>query len=246
MNCEEVQQLLPQYATGSLDVDQTAEVRAHLESRCPACGAALAEIQWAIELFPGSLKPMQPSPAVKQKLMAMVEHGNQPPAVPARMMQALCFAMAACILLLAGGIYFLLMANRDLTASLAERNSRIAQLDKMDRFAGAADLNLVELAGQKSNAHGHILYDPADHYWRVYIFDLQPPPINHVYELWAITPDNKKLPAGTFTVDAHGNAVYTGTVPGTVAAAAVTDEPAPGTNSPTGTIQLLGKINGGT
>jgi anti-sigma-K factor RskA len=248
VTCDEVQQLLPSYVTGMLDADQAFAVRAHLATDCPSCTRALNETEAALELFTESLTPMEPPTHIKQKLMAAVGHTQATIAMPRSNRRILPYAMAACIGLIVGGfsIYFALPhpapdRTQQLLAALADRDSHIEQLN---RFIGSSNLNLVELSSEKSQAHGHILYDPDHHNWRLYVFDLAPPPSNRIYELWAITTDNKKLPAGTFTVDANGFAVFTGPMPDKVAAAAITDEPSPGVTVPTGSIHLLGKISG--
>jgi anti-sigma-K factor RskA len=239
VTCEEVQQLLPSYVTGMLDADQAAAVRAHLDSGCVACLAALRETEGSLELFAESLPPMNPPPRIKAKLMAAVGGTNLQQATPLRSDRFLRYAMAASIVILLGAGCLLLMANREMTGALAEHETQIRQLNNL---LDASKLSLVELTAQKSLAHGHVLYDAAGGTWRVYIFNLDPPPANRVYELWAITTDNKKIPAGTFTVDSHGDAVCSGTAPPNLSAAAVTDEPPSGSLSPTGSIQLSGKL----
>jgi anti-sigma-K factor RskA len=239
VTCDEVQQLLPSYVTGMLDADQAAAVRAHLDSGCADCLAALRETEGSLELFTESLAPMNPPPRIKAKLMAAAGDRNLQQATQPRSDRFLRYAMAASIAILLGAGCLLLIVNREMNSALAEHETQIRQLNNL---LNASNLSLVELTAQKSSAHGHVLYDAAGGTWRVYIFNLDPPPANRVYELWAITTDNKKIPAGTFTVDSHGDAVCSGKVPPNLSAAAVTDEPPSGSTSPTGSIQLSGKL----
>ncbi len=74
---------------------------------------------------------------------------------------------------------------------------------------------------------------------------MKPPPPGREFELWFITPEQKKVPAGTFGVDVDGKAELVVQMPadlGLVALAAITDEPLGGSPQPTGAIQLAGKV----
>jgi anti-sigma-K factor RskA len=79
----------------------------------------------------------------------------------------------------------------------------------------------------------------------LYTRRLPPAGRDRTYELWLITDDDRKVPAGTFDVDTEGSGMLRLEIPegvGTIVAAAVTDEPAGGSAQPTGTIRLLGVI----
>ncbi|HZZ41685.1 MAG TPA: anti-sigma factor [Tepidisphaeraceae bacterium] len=247
MTCDEVRQLLPGYLTGALDAAESAAVRAHLAGGCPACQAALAETQVVLAHLPDGLEPITPNPATFDHLLSRIKSVPPLAAPPVRRASPLRYAIAASIGLLIGlGVAFLLVSQssdraHQLELALADRNSHIADLNHL---LSSDQLHLVELAGQEpTGPHGHILYNPAANQWRVYVFDLKPPAPGRVYELWAITPDQRKLPAGTFTVDAAGSAIYSGQVPqGPVALAAITDEPIGGSSQPTGSIHLAGPV----
>ena len=108
------------------------------------------------------------------------------------------------------------------------------------------NLTLVSLPPKEAGqAHGRILFDVANRTWHVRVFDLKPLPPGKTYELWFITPDEKKIPAGTFDVDPEGNGSIMVSVPDNVQVAltAITDEPVGGSPQPTGTVQLAGQIS---
>jgi len=108
------------------------------------------------------------------------------------------------------------------------------------------NLALVSLPPKEAGqAHGRILFDVANRTWHVRVFDLKPLPPGKTYELWFITPDEKKIPAGTFDVDPEGNGSIMVSVPDNVQVAltAITDEPVGGSPQPTGTVQLAGQIS---
>ena len=82
--------------------------------------------------------------------------------------------------------------------------------------------------------------------WLFYAFDLAPAGPGKTYELWFITADERKIPAGTFDVDPSGVGALRVSVPEgleeEIALAAVTDEPAGGVPQPTGSIQLVARL----
>ena len=88
-----------------------------------------------------------------------------------------------------------------------------------------------------------LFLDPKSHTIDFAVAGLLPPPPGKTYELWVVTQDQKKLPIGTFNVNAEGEGFLEATTPTTaVALFAVTDEPK-FVQSPTGKFQLLGKID---
>ncbi|HEX8322596.1 MAG TPA: anti-sigma factor [Tepidisphaeraceae bacterium] len=96
-----------------------------------------------------------------------------------------------------------------------------------------------------SKSFGRVLFCPVTRQYQVTVFNLKPLPPGKAYELWLITPDQRKVPAGLFTVDGQGTATIIAhpRQPVDVAAnAAVTDEPAAGSDSPTGSIHLVGAL----
>ena len=128
--------------------------------------------------------------------------------------------------------------NTRLTSTLATLNDARSVLQAPK--ATLASLNTTDKSGTKDAGYGRVLYSPQTGQYEVLVFDLKPLPPGKVYELWLITPDQKKLPAGTFAVDQHGAATLLATAPkGTeVALAAITDEPMGGSPQPTGSIRL--------
>src|SRR5262249_33232926 len=108
-------------------------------------------------------------------------------------------------------------------------------------------LKMFELvkAETQPRAFGRVMWDHDKDVWHVSVFDMQPPPAGREYELWFITPDEKKYKAGMMTVDAGGNGSMIVPVRkdiGAIALAAFTDEPAGGVEAPTGKPQLVGKV----
>ncbi len=109
------------------------------------------------------------------------------------------------------------------------------------------DVRVFPLQGTTaaSRANGRVFWDRAGGRWFFYASGLPPAGIAKSYQLWFITADDRKISAGTFDVDEHGQVeLLDVVVPGgtSVTTAAVTDEPLGGSLQPTGTIRLVGRV----
>ncbi len=136
------------------------------------------------------------------------------------------------------------LADRDQTVD--QLRSRLAAQQQVVDALRAPGVRVLALAGVgQKDASAQLVWAPTAGRSALLVSRLAPPHPGRTYELWFITADQKAVPAGTFTADAGGSAVLTAAVPpglGPLAVAAVSDEPAGGTASPTGQIQLAGKV----
>lgn len=137
--------------------------------------------------------------------------------------------------------------NTQLSEQLEALAAQATELAQIKQMVGAQNLNLVAFnpTDPTSGAKGRIFWDKEHNRWHVYVFDMKPPGAGKVFELWYITPDQKKIPAGTFNVDKRGNGVIVTDIPkdiGAIQLAAITDEPVGGSPQPTGTIQLVSEV----
>jgi hypothetical protein len=69
LTCREVVDALGAYALGALDRDEIVAVEEHLTT-CPACSLALAEQHRTVDALAGAIRPVEPSPDVRARLMA--------------------------------------------------------------------------------------------------------------------------------------------------------------------------------
>jgi anti-sigma-K factor RskA len=114
------------------------------------------------------------------------------------------------------------------------------------RMLRSPAVQVVSLGNAESpRIAGRIFWDRPGREWRFYAAGLKPPGPGRTYELWFITADQKKIPAGTFNVNEAGEGELVVQVPegvGALALAAVTDEPEGGVPQPTGKIHLAGTL----
>jgi len=225
LNCDERKDLILLYAGDALDAPEQTELRAHLMSGCPQCSGSLAEAQAVLGLLPLALPAEAPPTSAGATLMSKIKTKGSGRSPTLRRL-----AIAACVGALVSAAFFWMTVKEDL------------------RLINSSDVRPVSLLGAapQPKAHGRIFWDLDRKTWHVYVFDLQPPPAGREYELWFITPDQRKIAAGSFKVNDKGKASFAIPVPQNlteIALAAVTDEPAGVAHvQPTGTIQLVGEV----
>jgi hypothetical protein len=91
--------------------------------------------------------------------------------------------------------------------------------------------------------YGRMFWDQPTNRWTFVAYNLPPTTPGHTYQLWLVTRDQKKVSAGTFTPSDSGSAIVRATyalAPDSLAAIAVTNEPAGGSAQPTTTPFLIG------
>jgi hypothetical protein len=266
MTCVELQDVIVELAAGTADDAGARALRAHLFAGCPVCTGRLAEIEAIAGQIPLALTPVPPPARLRARLMERVAadskekddarvvpfpSGRAPAASWTR--PAVAAALAAGIA--AAAVYVPLSHDRDaMSTALARQEERVRAVEGDLRAAAdtlrvlrSPAVQVVSLGGgePQPGARGRIFWDRARGEWRFYAAEMRPPGAGRTYELWLINDKGTKIPAGTFEVDASGEGELRVAIPadaGTVTVAAVTDEPAGGSAQPTGSIQLVGKI----
>ena len=271
---EEHLDLCAAYALGTLDEAGRRQLEAHLADGCAQCEAALADFGAATVLLAASSPPVQPSAALKGKVMAAIRASGTPEAAPAakpdrgRVVEMprrtapsfLNWAWAAAAAALAIASVISYNAASRLRTELDSNRKRLAEVEQKlaDEQKWVAVLNaplakVVELAPTPAGAtdlRARATYDPATQR-AVLVFENFKAPTGRDYELWAIrgeTPAPASL--GLIHADDSGHAVLrlenVGD-PATLGAFAVSLEPAGGAptpTAPTGPVVMLGKVSG--
>ncbi|HTF34505.1 MAG TPA: anti-sigma factor [Myxococcota bacterium] len=73
MSCEERAEEILEYAADALEAGEREAVARHLATGCPRCAGALAEAESVLAHLTLSLAPLDPSPAVRARLLAKLE-----------------------------------------------------------------------------------------------------------------------------------------------------------------------------
>jgi anti-sigma-K factor RskA len=137
---------------------------------------------------------------------------------------------------------------QQLKGQSADLQQQLAAATQTIQVLQSKNVRLVSLAGAEAqpDAFGQILWDEQKRQWHVFFSGMKPAGVGKTYELWFVTSDGKKVPAGLFDADPNGRAALSVGLPpdlGMLAMAAVTDEPISGSPQPTGNFQLVGQIN---
>jgi anti-sigma-K factor RskA len=162
-------------------------------------------------------------------------------------------AAASLVLLIGVGMYAASLRGRLATAEdryqAAERERFQLERRLREREATLAAVTapasrVIELAAARPRApSGRMFWDVANNRWTFFAHNLPATREGREYQLWLITPDQRRIPAGTFRPDPRGGAVVQATyaLPAdSLGAIAVTEEPAGGVPQPTGAIVIAG------
>ena len=256
MNCAERKDLLLLYAFDQLDAGETAALTAHLRSGCPTCAGELAAARTIAGMTGLAAAPVSPSSAVRERVVAATQTTTIAPIrKPGRRWPTL----AATALLAAGltAVAILVPARQGIERMRAELQEaqraattsaiRAASAEGALRAIGSPATRVIAMApaGPQPDAAARIFWDESDASWHVFFTHMKTSAPGRTYQLWFITPDQKKVSAGTFDVGDRGDASIAVKIPpelGAIALAAVTEEPDGGVPQPTGPIQLVGKL----
>jgi anti-sigma-K factor RskA len=240
--------LLGAFALGAVDAEEAEMVRAHLAT-CAECQAEMAELWLAVDSLPNTIEPMEPSPALRDRIAAavMAEAASPAPAslapsatpaaepvstiapmppAPEPIRQPASFwsratpwAAAAAILLL-------------LSAGLLVWNLRLREQLATTPVAETIALAPTDVA---PDARGQVTYLPQDDLFILDVRDLPPLEPDQVYEVWLIGEDGVPAPAGVFDQPTDQHAIVADR--DRYNTLAITAEPGPlGTEAPTGEV----------
>jgi len=130
---------------------------------------------------------------------------------------------------------------RDTTATMQQRLA-----DQQAIVAGLTGpgVKVIDAAATSARQpYARMFWDQPTNRWTFVAYNLPAAEPGHTYQLWLVTRDQKKVSAGTFAPSANGSALVRATyaLPSdSLAAIAVTNEPAGGSAQPTTTPFLVG------
>ena len=222
------------YALGALEDSERISVETHVAT-CATCASVLVQYRGVVGALPIGLDPVPPPPEAWSVIRT--EARRRRPPVPdwagtgwrpkwRRVMWPVLTTLVASLLV------WNVMLQRELTRR-SPGPAPGPEVEALSRRPG----RLVILAGTGQPGASARLFVAVDGGGHLAISGLAPLPRERTYQLWFIRTGAAAATGGTFRVDARGLAWVKATVPASleeVNAIAITDEPAPGSVSPTG------------
>jgi anti-sigma-K factor RskA len=254
------------YALGALEGDEKLAIESHL-AECSECASKLAAARGRIAMLSLGAPRAEPSPAVKQRLMAQV-HAEAEAEARTRTARATAGApqsrergpgfftgwraaiLVPALALLVIAAAWLWNQNRLLSLEVADlgdmvktqQQGLVAMREAVD-FMESHDTVTVALAPQPGQPQGaaHVMYNTKMG-MLMYEGEIAPAPAAKSYELWVIPADGKPINAGVFNPVTGRADHWMMKMPAGVSPKmfAVTLEPQGGMPQPTGPMVLIG------
>jgi anti-sigma-K factor RskA len=255
---DDLQEQASLYAAGAMTDTERLEYQRHLEDdQCAVCQAEVKELRAAASMLAFTVPRVAPSLAVRGRLMEQARsassRGESRSAMPflrrswtelvavAAALGAMAFAFAAI-----RSSSELRQLNNELTSRIARLEVQLVRARTYISTMTSPEVRVVNLAGQGSNvqASGRLFWDMKQKRWFLYAKDLPPVAADKTYELWFVPKTGNPVKAVVFNTQTDGiSEIEVGVPEGIdVAAAAVTIEPAGGTDLPTGAFALMGAM----
>jgi anti-sigma-K factor RskA len=217
-------------ALGSLGGPDRERLEAHVAT-CATCARRLEEYRAAAGALPLGIEPLAAPPEAWAVIRAAArERGASARARATRRVGWLRLAARPALAL---AIVSLVVWNVMLQREVA-RHASGPQVEALARRPG----RLVILAGTGAPGASARLLGAADGgHGHLAVAGLTPLPSGRIYQLWFIRPGAPPVTGGTFTVDGRGRAWASVDTPiplEQARAISVTEEPAPGSEAPTG------------
>lgn len=258
--CDAIRDLIPDYAFGLTDAEQTRLVEAHLPL-CAEAAAQLAEFRQLQDAMRAEVAQIEPPPALEAKLMAAIaapdrEHPARPHSLPAavpprrRLPYAWLAAAAAIIALVLTNGYWLTRVN-----DLAQQNAALTAQTVSNNpstdtpafvLTSTSGLRWVRLppAEEAADTSAFLMWNAESKIGLLYAHGFPELAVGKTYQLW-LTRGETRTSVGTFRVDEEGKGamLFMSDEPiDQFTWARITDEPENGSPQPTGPIVVIGKL----
>jgi anti-sigma-K factor RskA len=257
---DEVLDLAASFVLGALDDDEMAAVRDHLAS-CREPHPEIVELAGVIPVFQAAVQPVEPSPALKERIMAAAaadlevrrlsteraDLGTPAPVAPTRpsvtprdrRQYGLSWALGIAAVL---AIALLGAWNLTLQSQLTDAQAYERQVAAVLDAASRQDALTAVMRSDVADGPAGLAVVTSDGAMRIAMRDLAPTTGTEVYEAWVIAGDQPPVPLGGFQVGSNGvgylEAAGLPTDPGIVLA--LTREPQRGATAPSSTPVSVG------
>ncbi|MFQ5946637.1 MAG: anti-sigma factor domain-containing protein [Anaerolineae bacterium] len=247
---DEMRALLPLYALGALEAEESEAVASHLP-RCDSCPAELAE--WRRVVGDLAFAPERDSPPehLKANLLAAVSLREQPTQLPEASsfgrLRRIAAPLAAGLALVAVGLSAYLAGQiQELAASQAALEERVSGQREAIQFLTSDAVVTVSLEPEPawSQAAGRVYLAPGELMGMLVVQRMPVLPAGQSYQLWLVA-DGDRDSGGLFVVDESGGGYLVIHAPRPLSQyvwAGITQEPEEGSPAPTGDRLMGGRL----
>jgi len=237
---EDYKEMIPAHALSTLDGADESALHEHLEG-CAECRRDLEQWQAVAASLALSADPVEPSHAVRQKLLTQIQSEKAVSnVVPLKSPQRNLWNSLGSLGQIAAVIIFaaLIIA----VVLLWQQNRRHRQETQLIEILSSPGARMKDLHGtnEAPGASAKIVFDSTGRALLI-VNGLPRPPQGKEYQLWFIEPKLPPRPGNTFSTDDAGRAQaeqHMLAQDGDYSVMAVTLEPAGGVKSPTGVMYL--------
>ena len=173
------------------------------------------------------------------------------------LLPAVVSAIVSAGVVAGGGWYVLNQQDAALAAAAHEMAHLRAQIEQTRipveqntsaiQMLASPAVRTISMSGTaaRPQARGRAFFNPIEDKWQLYVTGMKAMSPGKSYELWLITADRKRVPAGTFEVSQDGQGTYSTDTPTAaehVTEIAVTEEAEEGAFQPTGKYLMRGEL----
>lgn len=220
----QLEELLIGYALGILSADEQQSVEIQIANN-PLLRTKIQQLQRTVHQLALAAPKVQPTPLVKQQLLARARASKQtsPVTRPAARRLSLAWALTLALLVALGGWNIGLRGeNNQLRSDIAglerevadarirrvQADERIAKAEQAVSFVVAQTTTSRQLAGteQSPTAVGTMYMQPGNQTAVLVVDGLQPLPEGQVYQFWLARAGQEPIPSDQFSVSTNGHA----------------------------------------
>lgn len=246
-NCENIQQLIPEYAFGLTNPEDTELVESNLAA-CPEAAAALADFQLIQAEMRAGVPQIAPPPGLEAKLMAAIAAPvtHVPVAPKSRRNYAPLVAAAAILALVITNVFWFTQVD-----NLARRQHELEMAmntpdDTAFVLTSTANLRWVRLppSQQEAASNAFLMWDAASEIGLMYARAFPQLEPGMTYQLW-LTRSDVRVSAGTFKIDEDGNGAllfHSAEPIDEFTWARITAEPENGSPQPSENVVVIGEL----
>lgn len=244
-DCDELLLLVPAYAIGATDPDETALIEAEI-ARCPEAQAELDSFRALADDLRAGVPQIEPSAALKSRLIAATQPAP-PITLPASTAQPtplprLIPRRRPLWVTLAAALFFLLIGTNAFW--IIRTNQLEQQAEANPSLNLAQDISWTRLENDTGgNAWALMMWNPTGEYGVLCAYNFPELPPNRVYQLW-LRGESGRVSGGTFQVNERGFgllSVRAGQSIDGFEVAGITTEPY-GSTEPTGESVVRGEV----